>query len=124
MKEISLKKPVIALMIMSAIGVAAPIAVGAYYSYNDYVSLMPQHVAASITLALPSNTPEPVVAPEAPSEATPKANKKIERILEVPEMIIIVGPNKATQPVPKKLVCSTPRQLIQGSGTVRACDWQ
>jgi hypothetical protein len=122
MKENSLKRPVIALMVMSAIGVATPLAVGAYYNYNDYVDLAPQ-LATSLT-AIPHNvvTSEPMAAPEVVPEATPKVNKKIERIT-VPETIIVVGPSKA-KPVPKKLVCSSPRKLIQGSGTVRACEWQ
>lgn len=108
------KRPLIAFLIMSLMGIIPPIILDMSYNSDSYLSSGMN--VSMIQQAVHSIQGDVEIGPITYQEIAPD-NKKPTKIVK--EQI-----KSQSEPQIKKLVCKNPRPLIQGSGTVRVCDWE
>lgn len=85
------------------------------------LSFAPALIVGSINAPKP-----PTIFQEAKHMPFPKMElPKTHQQIDLPPVIIVADlPEKVTHTKPKALVCKGERDLVQGSGSVRTCEWE
>ena len=109
----------IVLLLFVLIVPVPPLAVDMAYN-SGYYFPDTEMLSASLSQTVPQQT---TLSPKIKVEIGPITYQEKSVVTNnQPSITYQIKPQLA--PEPKKLVCKAPRPLIQGSGTVRECEWE